>query len=262
MIAELPPCAPTGSVEIITTVAPAPDAQTTGDTGRPTEASIEASVASQIGSSPSGSASGGSISGSSSAVSISAGGDTSSAAETEDSSSSSGDPANLVPVTPSHIDPHSPSTLQPSNNGSLSYQQNGTDPSSEVPYLFAEANVTYQYPTVILPHSALISSVQCESDGLLITFEDGTAYNYVKTHWTTNHDQGFLLVAEWQACMGGSAADAGGHVYYLVSGLGYEDGKASVHISGKVIAIENAMDQVGSMPSVTQRQISLLYRLT
>lgn len=241
MIAELPPCAATGPVEILTTVAPAPAASATGGGQQPNGASIVASVASQVAASPSGSATSGqgSSSGSGGSAAASTGNGSSGS---NDSSGSTGDVPTLVPVIPGHIDPHANSTLQPSSNNSIAFQQNGTDGNS--PYLFAEANVTYQYPTVILPHSALISSVQCASDGLIITFDNAAAYQYVKSHWTLNNGQGFLLVAEWQACMGGSAEDGGGHVYYLVSALGYDDSKETVHVTARILAIENALDEV------------------
>lgn len=114
--------------------------------------------------------------------------------------------------------------------------------------MFAEANVTYQFPTVVLPHSALVSSVACVSDGLAITFADSTAYKYVEANWNTYNGQGFLLVADWQPCMGGSEADKGGHVYYLVTGLSYNDATMTVHATAREIEIQNALGQV-SFPS-------------
>lgn len=220
-----------------------------------------ASVASQVGSTPSGSAGTGGSSGNSGNGGTSSSGSNASGSDGSGTSTSSAPVPTMTAVIPNHIDPHNTTNLQPSKNGSTAYQQNGTDSSTTDPYVFAEANVTYQYPTVILPHSALISSVACASDGLLITFDDKTAYDYVHTHWTIG-TEGFLLVADWQACMGGSSADAGGHVYYLVTGLTFNDSTMQVHVIAHVVVIENALDQVCervTVMHVTDCQVDLTW---
>lgn len=155
----------------------------------------------------------------------------------------------LKPVVPSTVDTGSLNNLYPTNNGSISFTQNGTAVDTSIPYLFAEANVTYQYPTVVLPNSAYISSVLCEPYGLDVNFNSAEAYNYVETHWSTNGTNGtngFLLVTDSLHC---NAADDGVHVFWLVSNLTFVDSNHTVQVTATEVAVENAYDQVGSTAS-------------
>ena len=154
--------------------------------------------------------------------------------------------ATLYPSCPQSVNQGDVGNLNPSTNASLSFLPPGLNPSTaNEPYAFAEANVTYQYPTVILPHSNLVSSLECEPYGLQIGFSDETAYDFVESHWTTNNGEGFLLVTTSLSC---NAADQGLHVYWLVDSLSYNDANMTVFVTAKEVGTEDAYGEV-SRPS-------------
>ena len=156
-------------------------------------------------------------------------------------SSASAAATTLMPALPTSVNPGSVDTLNPGSNGNLSFVPGGVDPATaNEPYPFAEANVTYNYPTVILPHSNLISKVQCEPYGLSIQFNDLRAYQYVEHNWVVGKE-GLLLVTSSLHC---NEADDGPHVYWLVHSLGFNDANMTVSVNATEIAVEDAYGQV------------------
>lgn len=146
----------------------------------------------------------------------------------------------LMPTQPNQVDPNSLNNLKPTNSSPLAFTQNGTTTDGSMPFIFAEANATYQYPTVVLPHTNYVSSMTCTPTGLQVNFSSKQAYDFVKANWKTVP---FLLITESLHC---NAADNGLQVYWLVSKLGYDDGKMVVQVTASEIAVENALKQVGS----------------
>lgn len=144
----------------------------------------------------------------------------------------------LMPTRPDGVDPNSLNNLKPTNSTPLAFTQNGTTTDGSMPYIFAEANATYQYPTVVLPHTNYVSSMKCTPTGLQVTFSRRDAYAFVKANWKTVP---FLLITESLHC---NAADDGLHVYWLVSKLGYDDANMVVQVTAAEIAVENALKQV------------------
>jgi hypothetical protein len=112
-----------------------------------------------------------------------------------------------------------------------------------LPYIFAEANITFQYPTVILPQSAYVSSLTCEPYGLQIGFNDTSAYQYVEQHWPSaaNNSGSFMLVTNSMDC---NDVNDGIHVYWLVDKLTYIDGNMTIDVTAQEIAIEDAYGEV------------------
>lgn len=153
-----------------------------------------------------------------------------------------GSPTILNPITPPSVNPGDLTNLQPSSNGSYYYTPGG-NPDTSIEHQFAEMNLTYQYPTVVLPHSAYVSGIQClpNGQGLEIDFNSTDAYNYVKSHWTNGS---FLLVTYSLGCEANTGEEAGDHVYWLVKDLVYDDGKLSVRVDAAEVAYEDAMDEV------------------
>ncbi|KAJ9123890.1 hypothetical protein QFC22_000678 [Naganishia vaughanmartiniae] len=147
----------------------------------------------------------------------------------------------LFPIVPPGHDTTHVGTLTPSTNGSYYYTQNGTTDTS-IEHLFAEVNTTYMYPTVTIPHTALISSVTCLANGteLAIAFNSTTAYQYAMTHWTVGKE-GFLLVTDTIGC---SASNDGQHTYWLVSGLTYNDATSTITAKVTELAVADALDNV------------------
>ncbi|KAJ9097591.1 hypothetical protein QFC21_004625 [Naganishia friedmannii] len=147
----------------------------------------------------------------------------------------------LFPIVPPGHDTTHVGTLTPSTNGSYYYTENGTIDTS-IEHLFAEVNTTYMYPTVTIPHTALISSVTCLANGteLAIAFNSTDAYQYAMTHWTVGKE-GFLLVTDTIGC---SASNDGQHTYWLVSGLTYNNATSTVIAKVTELAVADALDNV------------------
>lgn len=234
VIANLPPCATEGVA--ITTVAPAGPAS---------------SSAASHGSNyvpPSGSSSG---SGSSTGSGASPNGASGSKAGTgSNSGSPSGsisgsNPDSSVPImkpsTPNTVDPNDVNNLHPTPNTTIVLTPGGSEVNASVPHHFAELNVTFQYPTVMLPYSSYVKDFECESYGLDVTFNDLDAYNFAKANWTTYGEKGFLLVTPSLHC---NAADDGEHVYWLVHSISFDDQTKTVKVVAEEVAVENAMGEV------------------
>lgn len=109
--------------------------------------------------------------------------------------------------------------------------------------MFAEANITYQHPAVILPHSDLIRYTHCLTQGIEIGFHSLRAYEYVKSHWTVDAmaDEQFLLITESLHC---NDADIGMHVYWLVSHLEFNDRQQTVVATAKEVPLAKAYNDV------------------
>lgn len=178
------------------------------------------------------------------------GGSSGTTVTTGTSGSSAGTPVNtnggaptvLNPITPPSVNPGDVTNLQPSGNGSY-YFTPGGNPDMSIEHQFAEMNLTYNYPTVILPHSDYISDIKClpNGQGLEIDFNSTDAYNYVKTHWTNGS---FLLVTYSLGCEANTGEEAGDHVYWLVHDLVFNDAQHSVRVDAQEIAYEDAADEV------------------
>jgi hypothetical protein len=118
----------------------------------------------------------------------------------------------------------------------------------EMATMFAEANITYQHPAVILPHSDLIRYTFCRNDGIEIGFHSLKAYDYVRSHWTVDAlaDEKFLLITESLHC---NDADVGLHVYWLVSKLDFNDRQQTVIATAVEVPLSQAYDDVGADPA-------------
>jgi hypothetical protein len=101
--------------------------------------------------------------------------------------------------------------------------------------------MSYNYPTVVLPNSAYISSINCTNTGLVIDFNNAEAYQFVKANWTTNNGAGFLLITYSLEC---NLAQDGYHVYWLVDALSYDDATQSVTATAEEVATADALGNV------------------
>lgn len=101
--------------------------------------------------------------------------------------------------------------------------------------------MSYNYPTVVLPNSAFISSINCTNTGLIIDFNYPEAYQFVKANWTTNNGEGFLLITYSLEC---NLAQDGYHVYWLVDALSYDDATQSVTATAEEVATADVLGNV------------------
>jgi hypothetical protein len=134
----------------------------------------------------------------------------------------------------------------------------------DVPSLFARANVTYQRPAVVLPHSSLVRYTRCLLDGIRVGFESQEAYDYAETHWPVyldaphltprgnaegfagtlmdkNNETGFLLISESLHC---DASESGLHSYWHVSKLDFDDETKTVSATAVEVGVDGAFDDV------------------
>lgn len=110
--------------------------------------------------------------------------------------------------------------------------------------MFAEANITYQHPAVIIPHSDLIRYTFCLNNGIEIGFQSAAAYEYAKTHWTVEQGGKFLLVTESLHC---NAADVGNHVYWLASEFQHRDEDKVITAIAEEVGLNKAYNDVSGM---------------
>lgn len=143
-----------------------------------------------------------------------------------------------------------------------------TDP--DIPTLFAEANVTYQRPAVVLPHSSLVRFTRCLNDGIRVGFRSEAAYQYVATHWTrylesphlspranlhgyadalkdANDETGFLLITDSLHCDG---SETGMHSYWHVSALLFDERARTVDARAIEVGVKEAYDDVSNRSSL------------
>lgn len=149
----------------------------------------------------------------------------------------------LKPTIPNTVDPNNVDNLHPKPNQTVVLTPGGGTVDPSIPHYFAEANMTFNYPTVILPYSAYVSNMSCAPDGLDVAFSSLDAYNFAKSNWTTHGSKGFLLVTPSLHC---NAADDGEHVYWLVHKLVFDDATKTVHVTAEEIAVENAVGEVSA----------------
>lgn len=147
----------------------------------------------------------------------------------------------LRPIVPRHIDTHAYDTLLPDHMATVHYHDEEADKAQ--PHLLAIANLTFQYPAVLLPHSAYIDWVSCEDNGLLIQFNDRGASEFVRENWNCT-DEDFLMVTEPLHC--NKDADPGTHIYWLVTNLEFEnqDGCLKVKACASEIDVNSACGEV------------------
>lgn len=150
----------------------------------------------------------------------------------------------LQPVVPPTVQPSDPTVLQPAINGSQTFRSGEWTVNPSEPFWFAHANITYRYLTVILPHSDLLTSINCTKDGFLIDFAGSKAsedaYNFVKTHWPQNGTD-FILATKELRC---TNSTEGQYAYWFVDRLEYEDGPLIVHVIGREIHIHDVLNDV------------------
>ena len=89
---------------------------------------------------------------------------------------------------------------------------------------------------MVLEHSQFVKSVDCASDGLLVTFTDAQAYNFAKSSWSSTSD--FVLVTYTNGC--GSSNEQ--RTFWLVDHLNFLDDKNAIDcVTQKELAIEDAI---------------------
>lgn len=89
---------------------------------------------------------------------------------------------------------------------------------------------------MVLEHSQFVKSVDCEADGLLVTFTDTAAYNFAKNSWSSTSD--FVLVTYTNGC--GSSSDQ--RTFWLIDRLNFLDGQNAIDcVTQKELAIEDAI---------------------
>jgi hypothetical protein len=115
-------------------------------------------------------------------------------------------------------------------------------PDTSIEHLFAETNMTFQYPAVILPHSSHVYSISCLSSGIAVTFSNTTVYQFVQHNWSVG-TTGFLLITPSLGCTE-TTVDQGFWTYWLVSAISFDDATMSVSVVAVEIATENALNQV------------------
>ncbi len=147
----------------------------------------------------------------------------------------------LRPIVPRHIDTHAYDTLLPDHIASVHYHDAAADKAQ--PHLLAVANLTFQYPAVLLPHSAYIDWVACEDNGLLMQLNDRGAFEFVRKNWNPAAED-FLMVTEPLQC--NNDADPGAHIYWLVTNIEFEDqnGCMKVKVCASEIDVSGACDEV------------------
>ena len=135
---------------------------------------------------------------------------------------------------------------------------------SDVATLFAEANVTYQRPAVVLPHSSLVRFTRCLNNGIRLGFRGEEPYHYVKSHWPrylksahlspranlegfaealkdANDETGFLLISDSLHC---DASESGIHSYWHVTSLHFDDQAQTVDARAIEVGVKGAFDDV------------------
>lgn len=173
-----------------------------------------------------------------SSVTIVATGGGSNQTTTEAISSAASAAPTLLPGQPSNVNPKDTGNLAPITSGAQTYKEPTTDTTTQ--YVFAEANVTYQYPTIVLPHTNFVSDAKCTANGLQLVFADSAAYAFVKKNWVVPK-QGLILVTWSLHC---NAADDGLHVYWQVMSFAFNDATMTVTVVAQEVAIENALHEV------------------
>lgn len=94
----------------------------------------------------------------------------------------------FAPVLAPHTDRHDLSHIYPASNISLHYASNTTVSGN------SNINVTHtmKYPAVLLEQIASVSSVDCSTDSVAVTFNDSTVFEATEASWSAEGT--FVLV--------------------------------------------------------------------
>lgn len=87
---------------------------------------------------------------------------------------------NFFAPAPSGYDRHCPGQVNLTQKVSLVYESNRTTDTSQV-----HVTHTMKYPSVMLENIASISSVDCSSDSVAISFNDSSVFALAETAWST-----------------------------------------------------------------------------
>ena len=118
-----------------------------------------------------------------------------------------------------------------------------TDSCSE---MMVELNANFSFPTVVLEHSAYISSVTWSPSELDVAFNSVGAYNYIKQSWNlpeaslVPRDLTTPFVLATTAQPGDAQRD-----YFLVNKVHYDDARMRVVCYGSELDLDEAMDDLG-----------------
>ena len=107
--------------------------------------------------------------------------------------------------------------------------------------MFAHLNTTFNYPAIILEHSAYFESVSCVEDGLKVEFNSPEALSYAQNTWRKLVDDHWLLVSFSKGC---EVADNGQRTYWLVSDTHFDSNSLEVIVDCEQIDVSQAIDMV------------------
>lgn len=180
----------------------------------------------------------------------------SSAIQRRQEARSATDPAHtLVPAQPPDVDIHHLDRLFPVLDGTHHYTPTGHPLDYNTATFFANANITYQYPTVVLPHSALISYTECVPGGFEIGFARSEAFNYVQKAWTILPHRALTLVSSSLEC---DSAGPGSHSYWNVTDLSFNPTTMSVTAKADEVELRHAYQKV-SEPAMCFPPSEIIY---
>jgi hypothetical protein len=136
---------------------------------------------------------------------------------------------------------HDLQNLDPTDSHELYYSQKGvSDPS--VQHMFASLSTKLHHNTVVLAHSALISNVSCQENGVLVHFSSEDAYSFAAKAWSAHPH--FILITDTTDCAASAVSDDT-RSYYLVDDIKATHGERSILAQVKQqLSVEEALDTV------------------
>ncbi|KIW23961.1 uncharacterized protein PV07_09705 [Cladophialophora immunda] len=190
---------------------------------------------SSSGTSLGGSSPGGSASGGSSSAGASYGGGYSSGGWSYSSGNSGGNaaivsaPAPIHTLTPGFLPSHNDqdlSHLKPGSAKDLFFAQGAPNSGISSGSLYVSAGTTFQYPTVVLDHSAFVTATVSGSS-LTVVFSSQQAYNYATKSWPADGTWFVLATTE--------GSDDGHYVYYLTSSVSFDSTTSTATCNVKAV---------------------------
>ena len=124
-------------------------------------------------------------------------------------------------------------------------------------HIFADVNMNFGQPTVVLENSAYIKSVSCSKYGLGVYFNNVDSFHYAEKQWTSL-GRDFYLVSFSDGC---ERANAGHRTFWHVTGVSFDVTKGLAEAKCTEVGMENAAHNVdvswGSyQPSSTAPELS------
>ncbi|RDW58463.1 hypothetical protein BP5796_12393 [Coleophoma crateriformis] len=149
-------------------------------------------------------------------------------------------PSQMVTLAPNvhwSVDTNDVNNLIPSFSSDLYYASAPTIDAGVV-HDFAVVNGSNTYPAIVLDHSSLISSIQCGTSKMVISFSNSEAFSIVQNTWTNT----YLIITSSTSCQ--TSANANNRGFFIVNSTVFKPDLLTVVLDAITVGIQDALSDI------------------